>query len=260
MNAWWGYFLPAFCAGLVFGVIAGAAAFRAKIVRPKDRPAEPDLIDQPRHRRRAFLGAGAALSIAAAAVWHGPLGAADRFAVKIDWKTSDGKSSGVAAPIKYTPDSGLFWFFGPDNIEVLLKVLNACSLNDEYWVFAGGLTNVHVLITVTDSITGAFVSTTNGRETACDLFPARSFTVAVKVCDPSVSGGFSCSTPVAEFEPGAINVETSEPSSVTVKEFGSTPEVVSEYAIVTVGVLLLVRAEGAWNASVGGVVSTVNCE
>jgi hypothetical protein len=84
MNAWWGYFLPAFCAGLVFGTIAGAAAFRVKIVRPKDRPAEPDLIDQPRQRRNAFLGAGAALSIVAAALWHGPFGAADRFAARIE--------------------------------------------------------------------------------------------------------------------------------------------------------------------------------
>ena len=72
MNAWWSYFLPAFCGGLIVGVIAGAAAFRVKIVRPKDRPHEPDLIYQPRERRVAFLVAGAALSIAVAALWHGP--------------------------------------------------------------------------------------------------------------------------------------------------------------------------------------------
>jgi membrane protease YdiL (CAAX protease family) len=84
MNAWWGYFLPAFCAGLVFGAIAGSGAFRMKIVRSKDRPGEPDLIAQPRQRRIAFLVAGAVLSIIAAALWHGPLGAADRFTAKIE--------------------------------------------------------------------------------------------------------------------------------------------------------------------------------
>lgn len=84
MNAWWSYFLPAFCAGLVFGVIAGSGALRVKIVRPKDRPAEPDLVHQPRQRRVVFIVAGAALSIVAAAVWHGPLGAADRFSSAIE--------------------------------------------------------------------------------------------------------------------------------------------------------------------------------
>jgi len=77
-----------------------------------------------------------------------------RFAVKIDWKTTDGKSSGAGVPIKYTPDSGLFWFFGPDNIEVLLKVLNACTLNNKYWVFAAATTDVEYTITVTDTLTG----------------------------------------------------------------------------------------------------------
>lgn len=84
MNAWWSYFLPVFCVGLVFGAIAGSGAFRMKIARAKDRPGEPDLIAQPRQRRVAFLVAGAALSIMAAALWHGPLGAADRFSTKIE--------------------------------------------------------------------------------------------------------------------------------------------------------------------------------
>src|SRR6202171_2665159 len=44
----------------------------------------------------------------------------NRFATKITWRTTDGKSSGDGIPIKYTTDSGLFWFFGSDNIEVIL--------------------------------------------------------------------------------------------------------------------------------------------
>jgi PKD repeat protein len=78
----------------------------------------------------------------------------NRFAVKIDWKTTDGKSSGTSTPIKYTPDSGLFWFFGPDNIEVLLKVLNGCALNNRFWVFAAATTDVEYTIVVTDTQTG----------------------------------------------------------------------------------------------------------
>jgi hypothetical protein len=84
MNAWWSYFLPVFCGGLVLGAIAGSGAFRMKIMRSKDRPGEPDLVDQPRQRRVAFLAAGAALSIIAASAWHGPLGAADRFSSSVE--------------------------------------------------------------------------------------------------------------------------------------------------------------------------------
>ncbi len=37
---------------------------------------------------------------------------------------------------------------------MVIKVLNGCSLNSNYWTFAGGLTNVNVILTVTDTQTG----------------------------------------------------------------------------------------------------------
>jgi len=37
---------------------------------------------------------------------------------------------------------------------VIVKVLNACGLNQRYWFFAGGLTDVKVHFTVTDTQTG----------------------------------------------------------------------------------------------------------
>ncbi|HYU25898.1 MAG TPA: trypsin-like peptidase domain-containing protein, partial [Thermoanaerobaculia bacterium] len=69
----------------------------------------------------------------------------NRFSVRIDWKTSGGQT-GQGQAIKYTDASALFWFFGPDNIEVLLKVLNACSLNNTYWVFSAATTDVEYAI------------------------------------------------------------------------------------------------------------------
>jgi hypothetical protein len=77
-----------------------------------------------------------------------------RFSVRIDWKTSGGQT-GAGQAIKYTDASALFWFFGPDNIEVLLKVLNACSLSNTYWVFAAATTDVEYTIYVTDTKNGA---------------------------------------------------------------------------------------------------------
>ena len=77
-----------------------------------------------------------------------------RFKVETAWKTGDGKS-GAGHAVALTSDSGYFWFFGNTNIEMVIKVLNACSFNSRIWVFAGGLTNVEVTTTVTDSQTGA---------------------------------------------------------------------------------------------------------
>ncbi len=65
-----------------------------------------------------------------------------------------------------TSDSGYFWFFNSANIELVVKVLDACTVNDHYWVFAGGLTNVEVVLTVTDTNTGAQQVYTNPLGTA----------------------------------------------------------------------------------------------
>jgi hypothetical protein len=77
-----------------------------------------------------------------------------RFAVSARYRTNDGRS-GDATGVTLTADSGYFWFFNPANIEVVVKVLNACSVNDHYWVFAAGLTNVEVTLFVTDTDRGS---------------------------------------------------------------------------------------------------------
>jgi homoserine acetyltransferase len=51
-------------------------------------------------------------------------------------------------------------------VEMIVKVLDACSLNAHKWVFAGGLTNVEVTLTVTDTQTGAVKTYLNPANTA----------------------------------------------------------------------------------------------
>jgi len=88
-----------------------------------------------------------------------------RFLVTVDWQTPDGTiGHGQAVPL--TRDTGYFWFFNDTNLEMVLKVLNGCGLNQRYWVFAGGLTNVRVAITVTDTTTGTHVTYQNPQGTA----------------------------------------------------------------------------------------------
>lgn len=40
------------------------------------------------------------------------------------------------------------------NLEALIKVLDGCGVHGHYWVFAGGVTNVGVITTVTDTRSG----------------------------------------------------------------------------------------------------------
>jgi hypothetical protein len=76
-----------------------------------------------------------------------------RFRVEVDWQTPQGTSgAGHARPL--TDDTGTFWFFDPDNLEMVVKSLDACSFANRFWNFAGGLTNVEVMTTVTDTLTG----------------------------------------------------------------------------------------------------------
>jgi fibronectin type III domain protein len=79
----------------------------------------------------------------------------DRFKVTVQWTTSAGES-GAGTTIPYTDDSGLVWFFSASNLELMIKVLDACVAPFEhYWVFVGGITDVQFLTTVVDTHTGA---------------------------------------------------------------------------------------------------------
>jgi lysyl endopeptidase len=93
---------------------------------------------------------------------------AARFRVTVSYSTAQGSSaaSGAGMAVPLTADSGYFWFFDASNIELIVKVLDACSISQHFWVFAGGLTNVGVTIIVEDTVTGASQVYTNPVGTA----------------------------------------------------------------------------------------------
>jgi hypothetical protein len=88
-----------------------------------------------------------------------------RFRVTATFLTSAGQS-GNATAVPETTDTGMFWFFSSNNIEAIIKVVNGCALNSRYWVFAGGLTNVQVVLTVVDTSNGTTRTYTNPQGTA----------------------------------------------------------------------------------------------
>ncbi len=53
-----------------------------------------------------------------------------------------------------TDRSGLVYFFDADTFDATVKVLNSCSINNRYWVFASAATDVEYTLTVTDTKAG----------------------------------------------------------------------------------------------------------
>lgn len=76
-----------------------------------------------------------------------------RFLVTATWRTPSG-AHGDAQAVPLTNETGLFWFFSKSNVELVVKILNACDPFQRFWVYAGGLTNIQVELTVLDTWTG----------------------------------------------------------------------------------------------------------
>ena len=88
-----------------------------------------------------------------------------RFKVQSQWTTTAG-ATGAGQAVSLTGDTGYFWFFTSNNVEMVVKVVNGCAVNSSFWTFAGGLTDVNVVMTVTDTQTGATRTYTNPQSTA----------------------------------------------------------------------------------------------
>jgi hypothetical protein len=95
-----------------------------------------------------------------------------RYTVRVAYRTSQGgglQGDGRAVALSSVgmTHGGAFWFFSPDNPEILVKVLDGCAFNGAKWFFASAGTNVGFTVTVTDTTTGARKVYTNP-----DLTPA----------------------------------------------------------------------------------------
>lgn len=80
----------------------------------------------------------------------------ERFQASGTWTNYEGGSgTAKAAPLEDRDDSGLFWFFRPENVELTLKVLDGCPVNGHWWVFLSSGSTVEFGLSVTDTSTGA---------------------------------------------------------------------------------------------------------
>ena len=78
-----------------------------------------------------------------------------RFQVSVHWRNGSGLGDVGRVVPGGTQDSSLFWFFGADNWEMLVKVLDGCAFNDRFWVYAAATTDVEYTLRIVDSETGA---------------------------------------------------------------------------------------------------------
>jgi hypothetical protein len=79
--------------------------------------------------------------------------AGSRFRVRVLWRNGSA-ATGMGHAVGRTDQSGTFWFFGPENVELIVKVLDGRAVNSRFWVFAGSLTDLEYWLEVTDSTTG----------------------------------------------------------------------------------------------------------
>ena len=78
-----------------------------------------------------------------------------RYAVAAEWRTAVGETGVARVVHRGTNESGLFRFFGRENWEILIKVLDGCDINGHVWVYGAATTDLGHAIRVTDTATGA---------------------------------------------------------------------------------------------------------
>ncbi len=80
----------------------------------------------------------------------------DRFQISAVSRTgAPGTAESQAHVAVSSLGSGIFWFFSSDNWEVMVKALDGCALNSNYWIFSAATTNVFYRMTVYDIHAGA---------------------------------------------------------------------------------------------------------
>ncbi|HEY8022779.1 MAG TPA: alpha/beta hydrolase-fold protein [Thermoanaerobaculia bacterium] len=80
-----------------------------------------------------------------------------RYRVEVTWRDGQGDAGAGMAAGCPSDGSGLFWFFSPDNWELMVKLIDGCAVNHRVWVFSAATTDVGYTLAVTDTTTGRTV-------------------------------------------------------------------------------------------------------
>jgi hypothetical protein len=98
-----------------------------------------------------------------------------RFKVQAVFRTPSQSTSQAATAYGITSDTGAFSFFSPNNLELLVKVVDGRPVNGRFWVFIGSTTNVEYTVTVTDTSNNAVKTYTNPQGNLGTIVDLQSF-------------------------------------------------------------------------------------
>jgi PKD repeat protein len=135
-----------------------------------------------------------------------------RFKVEVAWRANNLDKEGAGQAVPMTADTGVFWFFAPTNLELMVKVLDGSTINGYFWFFSGALSSVEYTITVTDTATNAVKTYHNdepnfGSIADVSAFPATPATSsehpasATTAAVPRGAGAFQSTSSTAAAEP-----------------------------------------------------------
>jgi PKD repeat protein len=120
-----------------------------------------------------------------------------RFEVTAHWHNHRNGDTGLARV--YTPFSGdrtgMFWFFSADNVELIVKSLDATNPevfpNPAFWFFYGGLSDVEYWVNVVDTVTDEEKEYHNEPDTICGVPDTGAFPMEPQTEEPEpvVTGG-----------------------------------------------------------------------
>ncbi|MCB1035502.1 MAG: hypothetical protein KDD47_16890, partial [Acidobacteria bacterium] len=122
-----------------------------------------------------------------------------RFRIKVDWRDPRTGATGVGGAIPASDSdgrSGFFWFFRPDNVELVVKALDGRGVNGRFWLFYGALSDVGYRLRVTDTVTGAERLYVNPPGNICGRGDTAAFCEDPEVCAAELPRPKLASTPV----------------------------------------------------------------
>ncbi len=99
-----------------------------------------------------------------------------RFEVSVDWTDQHhGDATGIGRPVPGTDTAGYFWFFNKDNLELVVKLIDARTVDGKFWVFWGGLSDVKYRVSVHDLVTDKTWTYTNPAGSICGGYNGNPF-------------------------------------------------------------------------------------
>lgn len=77
-----------------------------------------------------------------------------RFKIEVQWTDFSAVTRNAFVASAGTSDTALFYWTNPNNWELLIKGIRACTLNNKFWIYFAAATNVGYRVTVTDTVAG----------------------------------------------------------------------------------------------------------